>query len=195
MSVIRVNPDSIRSYASAAQSQFDAVHGELQGLVNDAVGVRYFGPNAAQFKTRCGQMAADFGQRLGQDLGHIADAVRSSTTAVATSLGGAPISIAVNGAALPIPSVPAGDGSVEIDTSGLDALKPVVNRHIDAVVAQLAAHLHALQGTDWQGQAKESAVSAVGGFTNAAESRADEARGAITSYIDAQISDVMAMDR
>ena len=195
MSVIRVNPDSIRAYGAAAQSQFDAVHSELQALVNDAVGVRYFGPNAVQFKTRCGQMAADLGQRLGQDLGHIADAVRSSTSAVATSLGGAPISIAVSGAALPLPAVPAGDGSVEIDTSGLDGLKPVVNRHIDGILSHLAAHLRGLQGTDWQGQAKEAAVSVVGGFTSAAQSRAAEARGAITSFIDAQVSDVLAMDR
>src|ERR1043166_1987242 len=76
MALIRVNPDSIRQYAAAAQSQFDAVRGELQGLVSDAVEVRYFGPNAVEFKTRCGQMAVDFAQRLGQDLGRIADAVR-----------------------------------------------------------------------------------------------------------------------
>ena len=195
MSVIRVNPDSIRQYAAAAQSQFDAIHAELRGLVEDAVNVRYVGPNAAQFKTRCGQMAADFGLRLGQDLGRIAEAVRSSTSAVATSLGGAHISIAVNGSTLAVPSVPAGDGSVEIDTSGLDALKPVVNRRIEAISSQLAGHLRNLQVTDWQGQAKERAVAAVGGFTNAARSRAEEARSAITSYVESQISDVMARDR
>jgi len=195
MSVIRVSPASIRQYATAAQSQFDAMRAELQGLVDDAVGVRYFGPNAVQFKTRCGEMAADFGQRLAQDLAHIAEAVRASTTAVATSLGGAPISISVNGGAVPLPAVAAGDGSVEVDPTGLESLKPVVGRRVDAISSQLAAHLRNLQSTDWQGQAKEAAVSAVTGFTNAAQSRAGEARQAITSYIDAQISDVMARDR
>jgi len=195
MSLIRVNPDSIRQYAAAAQTQFDAVRGELQALVNDAVEVRYFGPNAVEFKTRCGQMAADFAQRLGQDLGHIADAVRVSTSAVATSLGGTPISISVNGASVAVPSVPAGDGSVEIDPSGLEALKPAVTRRIGAIGSQLSAHLHNLQTTDWQGQAKESAVAAVTGFTHAAETRADEARSQITAYIDAQIGDVVARDR
>ena len=90
MTVIRVNPDSVRQYAGAAQQQFDAIRVELQGLVNDATTVRYFGPNSVDFKTHCGQMASDFGRRLAQDLGQIADAVRSSTTAIATSLGGAP---------------------------------------------------------------------------------------------------------
>jgi len=195
MALIRVNPDSIRQYAAAAQSQFDAVRGELQGLVSDAVEVRYFGPNAVEFKTRCGQMAVDFAQRLGQDLGRIADAVRVSTSAVATSLGGTPISISVNGASVVVPSVPAGDGSVEVDTSGLEALEPAVSRRIGAIGSQLAAHLRSLQTTDWQGQSKESAVAAVTRFTNAAESRADEARSQITAYIDAQIGDVTARDR
>lgn len=194
MSVIRVDPASIRQYAGAAQSQFDAIRSELQGLVSDTVNARYFGPNAVQFKTRCGQLAADFSQRIGRDLGQIAEAVRSSTTAIATSLGGAPIAIAVNPAAVPVPAVPAGDGSVEIDVSGLDALKPVVARHITAITGQLATHLRNLQGTDWQGQAKESAVAAVTGFTNAATGSANDAQQAITGYIDAQINSVMAMD-
>jgi len=195
MSVIRVNPDSIRQYAAAAQGEFDAVRSELVGLVDDAVGVRYFGPNAVDFKSHCGQMAADFGLRLGQDLGHIADAVRASTSAVSASLGGAPISIAVNGSPVPVPAMPQGDGSVEIDPSGLESLKPVVTRHISAIVDQLSAHLRNLQATDWEGQAKQSAVSAVTGFTSSAESRANEAQSSITAYIDAQISDVMARDR
>ena len=195
MSVIRVNPDSVRQYASAAQQQFDAVRVELQNLVNDAVTVRYFGPNAVDFKTHSGQMASDFGRRLAQDLGQIAEAVRTSTTAIAQSLGGGPISVSVNGAPIPLPQVPAGDGSVEIDTSGLESLKPRVASHIDSITTQLDAHLRNLQNTDWQGQAKESAVSAVTGFTNAARNLAHEARTSITSYIDKQINMVLAGDR
>jgi hypothetical protein len=195
VTVIRVNPDSVRHYASAAQQQFDAIRVELQGLVNDATTVRYFGPNSVDFKTHCGQMASDFGRRLAQDLGQIAEAVRSSTTAIATSLGGAPISMSVNGAPIPLPTVPAGDGSVEIDTSGLEGLKPVVARHIDAITTQIDAHLRNLQNTDWQGQAKETAVTAVSGFSNAAKNLASDARTSITSYIDKQINLVLAGDR
>jgi post-segregation antitoxin (ccd killing protein) len=195
MSVIRVDPASIRQYAATAQGQFDSIRSELQGLVNDAVNVRYFGPNAVQFKTRCGQMAAEFGARIGRDLSEIADAVRSSTTAIATSLGGSPISISVNGAPLPVPPVPAGDGAVEIDTTGLDGLKPAVARHISAISSTLSAHLRHLQATDWQGQAKDAAVAAVASFTNRAAGAAADAQQAITGYIDAQVASVMAMDR
>ncbi|MGH2718179.1 MAG: hypothetical protein ACRDJU_06345 [Actinomycetota bacterium] len=194
MSVIRVDPASIRQYAGAAQTQFDAIRSELQGLVSDTVNARYFGPNAVGFKTKCGEMASDLSTKIGRDLSQIADAVRSSTTAIATSLGGAPISIAVNPAPVPVPAVPAGDGSVEIDTSGLDALKPAIARHITTITGQLASHLRNLQGTDWQGQAKDSAVAAVGGFTTAATGSAGDAQQAITGYIDAQINNVMAMD-
>jgi post-segregation antitoxin (ccd killing protein) len=195
MSLIRVDPASIRWYAATAQGQFDSIRSELQALVNDAINVAYFGPNAVQFKTRCGQMAADFGARIGRDLSEIADAVRSSTTAIATSLGGAPISISVNGAPLAVASVPAGDGAVEIDTTGLDALKPAVGRHISAISSTLSAHLRNLQATDWQGQAKDAAVAAVASFTNGAAGAAAGAQQAISGYIDAQIASVMAMDR
>jgi hypothetical protein len=195
VSVIRVNPESVHQYASAAQQQFDAVRVELQGLVSDAVTVRYFGPNAVSFKTHCGQMASDFGRRLAVDLGQIADAVRSSTTAIATSLGGGPVSVSVSGAPIPLPQVMASDGSVEVDTSGLVGLKPVVGHRIDAIAEQIDAHLRNLQATDWQGQAKETAVNAVAGFSAAAKNMGNEARTSITSYIDRQITAVFAGDR
>jgi uncharacterized protein YukE len=192
---IRVNPDSIRTYANQAQQQFETVHGELVALVNDAVNVHYFGPNAADFKNHCGEMASDFGRKLSQDLGKIADAVRTSTTAIATSLGGVPISISVNGATIPIPQVSAGDGSVEVEVSALEQLKPVVNGHITAIAAQMDAHLTNLQNTDWTGQAKDSAVDAVRGFTTSAKSLVTETGQSINSYIDKQISMVVKSDR
>jgi len=98
-------------------------------------------------------------------------------------------------ASRPFRRLPAGDGSVEIDTSGLEGLKPVVARHIDAISTQIGAHLRNLQNTDWQGQAKETAVTAVSGFSNAAKNLASDARTSITSYIDKQINLVLAGDR
>jgi hypothetical protein len=195
MTLIRVQPDSIRQYASVAQQNFDAIRVELQALVSNAAGVQYFGPNAVDFKTRCGQMAADFATSIGSDLAQIADAVRASTTNIAGSLGGAAIAISVNSAPVPIPAIAAGDGSVEIDTAGLEGLKPTVSRHIEAISSQLDAHLRSLSSTDWQGSAKEGALSAVTGFTNAAKSKAAEAQASITSYVDSQIASVLASDR
>ena len=195
MTLIRVQPDSIRQYASVAQQNFDAVRVELQALVSDAAGVQYFGPNAVDFKTRCGQMASDFATSIGQDLSAIADAVRASTTNIAGSLGGGAISISVNSSPVSVPAIAAGDGSVEIDTAGLEGLKPTVARHIEAIGSQLDAHLRSLTATDWQGAAKEGAVNAVTGFTNAARSKAAEAQSSITAYIDSQIASVLASDR
>jgi hypothetical protein len=194
---LRSSPEKfcIAVAVTGGDARFYAVRAELQSLVNDAVMVRYFGPNAVEFKTHSGEMASDFGRRLAQDLGQIAEAVRTSTTAIARSLGGGPISVSVDGAPVPLPQVPAGDGSVEVDTSGLEALKPRVVGHIDAITAALDAHLRSLRSTDWQGQAKESAVAAVTGFTHAARSLANEARSSITSYIDRQIDMVLAGDR
>ena len=63
MTLIRVNPESVRSYGTQAQSLFESMTTSLDRLVNDVVAVRYFGPNAVAFKTECGRMAADFGVR------------------------------------------------------------------------------------------------------------------------------------
>jgi len=60
MSVIRVNPESVRQYAAAATERFAHSRTELEGLVREAVEVRYYGPNAVEFKTRCGQMTAEY---------------------------------------------------------------------------------------------------------------------------------------
>jgi hypothetical protein len=192
---VRVDPVSIRRYATRAQQEFDAVRSELVRLVNDAVNVHYFGPNAASFKNHCGEMAAEFAQNLSVDIGKIAEAVQASTNAIAQALGGTPISFSVNGAAIPLPQVPSGDGSVEVDLSALEGLKPVVSQHIGRITGHLDSHLSSLQSTDWMGQAKDTAVSAVSQFTSAAKNRASEAGQSITSYIDSQISAVKVSDR
>ena len=93
MTIVRVEPGSVRAYATSAQQQFEGIHSELTTLVNDAVGVHYQGPNAVSFKTKAGQMAAEFANSLSKDMGQIADAVRASTSNIAGSLGGAPIQI------------------------------------------------------------------------------------------------------
>jgi hypothetical protein len=195
VTVVRVEPGSVRGYASKAQGNFDAVHGELSSLVNDAVGVHYFGPNAVSFKTQCGALAVEFASRLSADLGSIADAVRASTSNIASSLGGAPISIQVSGKAIVAPAVAAGDGSVDVNTEGLQGLVPTVQRHFATIRTTMDAHLTALRATDWTGNAKEGAVGAVAGFTASAKSKADSAEQGIVKYINQQISDVHAADR
>jgi hypothetical protein len=195
MSVIRVNPESVRQYAAAATERFAHSRTELEGLVREAVEVRYYGPNAVEFKTRCGQMTAEYSTKLLADLTQIADAVRASTSAIASSLGGVPLVLSVDGSPVTAPPVPPADGTFDVDVSALEALKPVVSRRIDAVRQALSEHLTALRSTDWEGAAKASAVDAVTTFTNQAQTKATEAETAINAFIDSQISSVLAADR
>jgi hypothetical protein len=195
MSVIRVNPESVRQYATSATERFGLCRTELEALINAAVGVRYYGPNAVHFKTTCGQMAVDFSTQLLADITRIAEAVSASTTAIASSLGGAAVVVSVDGTAVSAPPVPPTDETVDIDVSALDGLKPDTTRHLTAVREALGEHLTALQGTDWEGAAKESAVGAVSTFTTQAQQRATDAELAINAYIDEQITSVQAADR
>lgn len=194
MTVVRVNPASVRDYGTDAQAKFDAIRTELVGLVNAVTEVRYFGPNAVDFKTKSGQIAADFANKLNQDLGAIADAVRVSTSNIAASLGGAPVSIAVNGATISPPAVATVD-YVDVDTSALDALKGTVDRHFAAINALFDGHLQKLNATDWTGNAREQAVTAVRTFTNAAKSKSTEAQQSLTSYITKQVQSVVTADK
>ena len=194
MTVIRVNPESVRGYGSQAQTIFEAMHTALVALVNDVVAVRYFGPNAVAFKTECGRVAADFANRLHADLGAMADAVKTSTTNIASSLGGAPISIQID--ARPItPPTPASVDYVDVDTAALEGVMPVVTGHFDGLRQGLADHLARLQATDWEGNAKLAAVDSVSGFTTSATAKCDTAETSITTYVRTQIDSVTTADR
>lgn len=194
MTVIRVNPESVRAYGTDAQARFEAIRAELVALVNAVTEVRYFGPNAVDFKTRSGQMAADFANKLTLDMGAIADAIRTSTTNIASSLGGAPVIINVAGGTIAPPAVQSVD-YVDIDTSALEALKGVVDRHFSMITDNFEQHLQRLMGTDWQGNAREQAVGQVQGFTASAKSRSAEAQASLNQYITTQLQSVTTADR
>jgi hypothetical protein len=194
MTVIRVNPESVRAYGTDAQARFEAIRAELVSLVNAVTEVRYFGPNAVDFKTRSGQMAADFANKLTLDMGAIADAIRASTTNIASSLGGAPVVINVEGGTISPPAVQSVD-YVDVDTTALEALKGVVDRHFSMIMDSFEQHLQRLLSTDWQGNAREQAVSQVQGFTASAKSRSAEAQASLNQYISSQLQSVTAADR
>jgi len=195
MSVIRVNPVSIQGYAREATNQFGRARDAMQALANDVVGVRYFGPNAMSFKTQCGTLADEYAKKLMADLGQIADAVRASTSNIAASLGGEHINISFNGTPISVPAPDQGDGSVDIDVDALTQLKPAVDRRFGEIIAALDTHLRSLEGTDWEGQAKESARGAVSSMTSKAKNNASEAQQSIVRYIDEQIAAAQAADK
>lgn len=193
MTLIRVNPASIRSYGTVAQTEFDTIASELSRLADDVVSVRYFGPNAVAFKTECGRLAEEFGRTLHRSMGAMAEAVRVSTSNIAASLGGAAISIQLADRPVSAPT-PAVVDDVDVDTGALDAVIPVVDRHFASIAESLQRHLGALQGTDWEGNAKQHAVSAVQSLTSSASSTCEEARTHLTTSIRTQIDNVVLAD-
>ena len=194
MTLIRVNPESVRGYGRQAQSIFEQMHDALVSLVNDVVAVRYFGPNAVAFKTECGRMAADFANRLHADMGAMADAVRTSTSNIAASLGGEPIVIRLDPRPINPPTPEAVD-YVDVDTTALEGAVPVVTRHFSSLRQGLASNVQRLQSTDWEGNAKLAAVDAVQGFTNSAQQKCNSAEQTLTKYITDQVNSVTMADR
>ena len=194
MTLIRVEPESIRRYGHTAQATFDEMHGSLVGLVNQVVAVRYFGPNAFAFKSEVGRLAADFANRLHLDMQAMAEAVRISTTNIAAALGGSPISIHLDARPITAPS-PAAVDFVDVDTAALEAVIPLVTDRFEALRHGLSSNLSQLEATDWQGNAKRTVVEAVGRVTAAARARCDSSEGAITSFVRRQLESVLAADR
>lgn len=190
MSDVRVNPPSVRAYGQSAQEMFGSIRTSLESLVSDAVAVDYYGPNAVAFKTKCGELASELANALVQDMTRIADAVRSTTSNIAASLGGGPVDISFNGSTISAPAVPAGDESVGANLPALEGMKSTASSHFSAISEQFSNHLSALQNTDWVGTAKENAVGAVTGFTNSAQSKVQEANTEMATYIDKQIDEI-----
>ena len=194
MTLIRVNPASVLQYGREAQAAFEQMHQSLVDLVGEVVAVRYFGPNAVAFKTECGRLAADFAGRLHLDMAAMADAVRRSTSNIATSLGGQPIHLGVD--ARPIqPPLPEVVDFVDVDTTALEALLPVVARRFGDLRQHLTTNFQRLQATDWEGNAKLAAVDAVGGFTTSARQTCDVAEQSLCDVVRRQVQAVVAADR
>jgi hypothetical protein len=194
MTLIRVNPESVRSYGRQAQAAFETMHRSLVELVDEVVAVRYFGPNAVVFKTECGQMAADFANRLHLDMGAIADAVRRSTSNIAAALGGQPIHIQIDSRPITAP-IPVTVDYVDVDTAALEAVVPVVARRFTELRNGLTTNVQRLQATDWEGNAKLAAVDVVGGFTRSGRAKCDVTEQALSTFITRQVHSVLAADR
>lgn len=192
---IRVEPNSVRSYGVKAQARFDGVRQELVALVSDVATVHYFGPNAAEFKRGCAQLTQDFSAQLLKDIQAIAESVRATTSSIAGSLGGSPISIQVNGSAVPIPAINPGDGALDVDLSALDGLMPHVRSRFGKIETGLKGHLADLRASDWTGNAKTATVDAVSKFTTQATQHCAEAEKSVNDYVTRQIDATRSADR
>jgi hypothetical protein len=196
MTTIRVSAPSVRSYGAQAQDIFGEIHTSLGQLVNDVTHVHYIGPNAAMFKAKCGQIAADFANKMHTNMSSMAEAVRASTSNIANSLGGSAITISVEARPFIVAPAEKSDGELtDVDTTGLEALTPLVNQRFAAIREGLASHLSALQATDWAGQAKDGAVSTVSAVTRAAQNNCQTTQTSITDFIASQLESVLAADK
>ena len=193
--IIKVDPQSIRSYAQATQGHADGIGQELKALGDGLVNVSYDGPNAHAFKSQGSQLASDFATKLSASLSDITAAVRGSTSNISQALGGATIPISLTPPSVPMPAVPPAGEIVSMDTSGLTSLITQVNGHRDAIHTHLDGHLSTLQNTDWQGNAKNTAVSQVGQLTGKAKATVNDGFDSITKFIQKQIDAVHAADR
>lgn len=194
MTKIRVNPASVKSYGTSASAIFVDISHQLHAMVNECVEVHFYGPNSVDFKRKAGELASEFANTMHKDMAAMADAVKTSTSNIAKSLGGQPIAITVDKKPISPPAPKVVD-YVDVDTAALEALVPVVNKHFEAIRAGLHKHLKDLTATDWEGTAKTDAVSKVSGFTSKALSACDDASKSINKYINAQITSVMAADK
>lgn len=194
MTIIRVNPASVRAYGNTAQEIFNLMRTELQTLINDVTQVHYYGEFAVDFKTKCGLEASNLTNELSKSMGQMAEAVRISTSNIANSLGGAGITIQVNAATVEVPAIASVD-FVDVDTAALEALSPVVETRFTTLGDKLKEHLTTLTNTDWEGTAKTNAVTAVTGFTNSATTVLTDAQRQITKYISDQIRSTVAADK
>jgi len=170
MTLIKVDPVSVRQYGDKAQTSFGEIRARLQQLSDDVVSMN-----------------------LVKDMGAMAEAVRVSTTNIAGSLGGSPISIQVNGSPITPHDVTAADFS-QVETSALEALKGTITAHFSTVTGKLEEHKAALVSTIWEGTAKTNAVTAVGQLTTAATTKAEETQRALLDAIDAQVQATLKAD-
>ena len=192
--VIRVNPASVRDFGTRAQANFTEINQKLNELVASVANVRYFGPNAVEFKQKTAELAATFARETHLKMQQIAEAVKTSTSNISSALGGAAISIQVDARPVEVPTIATVD-YVDVDTNALSDLKETVSTKFAAINSAFDANLAALRATDWQGQAKASADTAVSNITLVAKSTADSALGGINKAIQAQIDSVIAADR
>jgi uncharacterized protein YukE len=193
-SVIRVDPQSIRSYAGAAQGHFDGMHAELQRLIAAVAGVNYHGQNAFQFKSAISDLAVEFANKFTKDMGAIADHIRVVTSNIVGSLGGQPVVITVEGKPISRPAIEKVD-YVQVDTAALDGLTPVVKGHFQSLTDYLDQHLRALENTDWQGNAKQQVVATIRDYTHKMRANADDCNSQIGQAIRNQVASALEADR
>lgn len=190
---IRVNPASLQKFGGEATTEFGSMRSALQTMVDSIASTDWAGANGATFKTTTGQAASEYAGNLLKSMQGIAEAVRTQTTNVSTSLGGAPVAIQVDGGTVTAQAHSSSDDS-QVTIHSLDNLKSTVTSQFSLIDTSLGTVLSKLSATDWQGNAKERAVQEVNSFVTNAKQQLVEARTNINNAIQSQADSVAAAD-
>lgn len=193
---IRVNQFDLQAYGEEANHIFAHVGDTLATMVQDAGTVVYKGRNAQQFRADLLRLATDFAGAITEDMENIALAVASSTSAISGSLGGDQIQINAPtlAQAVAAPDDEEGDHVTMLETGTLNTYMETARGHFQDVGRGFDQHQARLEGTDWDGQAKVTAVSAVGDYTSSAHSAISQATSALEEFINAQVSTAETAD-
>jgi hypothetical protein len=194
-SLKRVNPADVSAYGTAAQGYFDNIYTSLTTLCSDVVNVHYYGTNAYQFKYDAGELAEAFARGMAKDLGSLADGIRATTSNIAGSLGGQPISITVSGKDINAPTPQADTGIQEVDVTALTDLITTVGTRFTEINDAMNGHKDRLVNTDWKGDAKDGTVELVANWTTNAQTKSSDAQTKLVDFINKQIEKVNEADK
>lgn len=191
---IRVEPASVIAYGTEATELFGEIDARLASLIEEVVGVHYYGANAKAFKESLGASVVNYGLAAQNKMTAMADAVRAATTRISSSLGGRPVEISFDGKTkLEVPGVEAPEW-VDVDTSALSSLSDVIPSRFAVITGLFAQHEAALSRTDWIGNAKNEAVGEVNRLTSIAQSENDDAVSSIQATLESQIQSAQQAD-
>lgn len=188
--MIEGNIEEIREYLRGAPQHFAEIRTDLESLVHEVVQVRYHGPNATAFKQRCGEIGVDLSNALVREISEIADAVQSTASDFAQSMGGERIAIPFDGSPISAPAVPPATDMFEVDLVALDELKSTIAQRLGAVgetVTRLNERIRAVHASfpRW-----DNLVHEIGSFSTKARTRLEELGQSLNGAIDAQIESV-----
>jgi hypothetical protein len=132
---------------------------------------------------------------MAKDLGSLADGIRATTSNIAGSLGGQPISITVSGKEINAPTPQADTGIQEVDVTALSDLITTVGTRFTEINDAMNGHKDRLVNTDWKGDAKDGTVELVANWTTNAQTKSSDAQTKLVDFINQQIDKVNEADK
>jgi hypothetical protein len=188
--MIEGNIEEVRGFLRGAPEIFADVRADLEGLVREVVNVPYFGPNATWFKQRCGEIAVELSNALVRDIQAISDAVRTTASDFAESMGGERVTITFDGSPISAPGVPPATDVLQVDLVALEELKSLIAQRLGAVGGAVSRLNERIRAVHARFPRWDNLVQEVDSFSTKARSRLEELGQNLNGVIDGQIESV-----